>query len=180
MLCFYSFDATKSEMLGKYVNHSTDSPNAKAKMIKGRICLFAIKDLMIGEELRYDYGISNLWKVIKKIISIQFCIRGWVVKDCLRTCCSQILLQPQSFCGRPSGSTMGTLVVVFFLLPRCFSFEIQKKNQNVSKTQIWSSKRKQNKKISKWKKYLTIFGNFLGKFSNINSPKIFVTPQLGI
>ena len=55
----------ESEMLGKYVNHSTDFPNAKAKLIDGHICLFAIKDLMIGEELRYDYGVYNLWPVIE-------------------------------------------------------------------------------------------------------------------
>ena len=147
MLCFYSFDATESELLGKYVNHSTDSPNAKAKMIKGRICLFAIKDLMIGEELRYDYEISNLWKVIKKIISIQFCIRGWVVKDCLRTCCSQILLQPQSFCGRPSGSTMGTLVV-FFCCQDVFFLKFRKKIRMFQKLKFDHQRENKTKKLA--------------------------------
>jgi len=60
----FSYDATRSEMLGKYINHSKNHANAKAKLVNGSICLFAIKDLPPGMEIRYNYGVHNLiWKV---------------------------------------------------------------------------------------------------------------------
>ena len=55
-------------MMGKFVNHSKKHANCKAVKIttenKIKICLFAIKDIPAGVELRYDYGVPGLiWKV---------------------------------------------------------------------------------------------------------------------
>jgi len=63
-----SIDATYSDGLGKLVN---DSPPRYANSIikkifaggQTRLCIFAKKNIMKGEELRYDYGVKDLpWR----------------------------------------------------------------------------------------------------------------------
>jgi len=54
--------------LGKFVNHSSRYPNCKPSPVKFRgntkICLFALRDIEEGEELRYNYGVTfPEWKV---------------------------------------------------------------------------------------------------------------------
>ena len=50
--------------MGRWVNDSKFFPNAKIKKItfKGTpyLCLFALKDIVIGEELAYFYGVDGL------------------------------------------------------------------------------------------------------------------------
>ena len=63
LLANYSVDGTFSNGLGKFVNHSTKHSNCVAKPVtineKMFIGLFAIADIVKGDELRYHYGISG-------------------------------------------------------------------------------------------------------------------------
>ena len=67
-LSLFSIDATNNKRIGKLINDSPkEFANAKmSKMVfdgKFHLCLFAIKDVCIGEEIRYDYQDfkENLW-----------------------------------------------------------------------------------------------------------------------
>jgi len=44
--------------LGAYLNHSCD-PNCEVDEIKGRVWLFAIRDIAAGEELVWDYNLYD-------------------------------------------------------------------------------------------------------------------------
>lgn len=44
--------------LGAYLNHSCD-PNCEVDEIKGRVWLFALRDIAAGEELTYDYNLYD-------------------------------------------------------------------------------------------------------------------------
>lgn len=63
----FSYDATYSNGLAKYVNDSLEDNNCvmKKKVFQNRpyLCLYASKDIPYGIELRYDYGDNdeNLW-----------------------------------------------------------------------------------------------------------------------
>ena len=46
------------EGLGAYLNHSCD-PNCEIDEIKGRVWLFAIRDIAAGEELVWDYNLYD-------------------------------------------------------------------------------------------------------------------------
>jgi uncharacterized UBP type Zn finger protein len=59
-MCF-SVDATrKIDSLGRYVNDEHRKPNSVMKKIVHRdtvhLCLFALRNIEAGDELRYDYG----------------------------------------------------------------------------------------------------------------------------
>ena len=64
---FHSIDATKTKgRLGQLVNDApARSANCRMKLLEvnsqPRLCLFAVKDIAVDEELLYDYGVSNLW-----------------------------------------------------------------------------------------------------------------------
>jgi SET domain-containing protein len=46
------------EGLGAYLNHSCD-PNCEIDEIKGRVWIFAIRDIAAGEELLWDYNLYD-------------------------------------------------------------------------------------------------------------------------
>lgn len=57
----YSLDASvEAESLGRLVNDDNKKPNCKMKIIdynrEPHLCLFALRNIAIGEELCYDYG----------------------------------------------------------------------------------------------------------------------------
>lgn len=57
----YSVDATReSGRLGRLINHSKTEANLKTRVIEldgtPYLCLFAARDVMVGEELLFDYG----------------------------------------------------------------------------------------------------------------------------
>ena len=65
---FHSIDArTDNGRLGRLVNDSPDGNCRMKKIMIGKqpcLCLFASKDIAIGEELRYDSGVMDLpWRV---------------------------------------------------------------------------------------------------------------------
>ena len=48
------------------------SANCAIKVIeideRPHLCIFATRDILVGEELRYDYGVNNLpWRSNKKV-----------------------------------------------------------------------------------------------------------------
>ena len=60
----FSVDATHLEKLGENINDSNE-PNAKIKrlIVNGlvKLCLFALKDIPVGQKICYDYLAPNLW-----------------------------------------------------------------------------------------------------------------------
>ena len=48
-------DATSDGNESRFINHSCD-PNCEAEITKGRVWISAIKHIVVGEELHYDYG----------------------------------------------------------------------------------------------------------------------------
>ncbi len=48
-------DATHGGNESRYINHSCD-PNCETEIEKGRVYIFALRDIKVGEELAYDYG----------------------------------------------------------------------------------------------------------------------------
>ena len=66
-----SVDATETDCIGKMVNDELPR-EAKCKMKKlivdgkPRLCLFSQRNIAIGEQLNYDYGVSDLpWRKLK-------------------------------------------------------------------------------------------------------------------
>lgn len=82
---FNSVDATYDNHFGKYVNDSP-KPNCVMRSLSYNnsihLCLFALKDIQQGEELRYSYGVSGLpWRKVcykllffsKYLLILAFC-----------------------------------------------------------------------------------------------------------
>jgi SET domain-containing protein len=51
----WTIDGSPRSNRARYINHSCD-PNCETDIIKGRILIFAIKNISVGEELTFDYG----------------------------------------------------------------------------------------------------------------------------
>ena len=64
----FSIDASDSNSIARMVNDSTGKrANCKMKKLmideKPRLCLYALRDLVVGEQLLYDYGVVDLpWR----------------------------------------------------------------------------------------------------------------------
>ena len=65
----HSIDATTDDgQVGRLVNDSPDGNCRMKKIMVGKqpcLSLFASKDIAIGEELRYDYGVMDLPSRVK-------------------------------------------------------------------------------------------------------------------
>jgi len=60
-------DATRVGSRAKFINHSSDSPNLQMKLLSIggtiRVALFAVRDLVVGEEVFFDYGYAlDTWE----------------------------------------------------------------------------------------------------------------------
>ena len=51
----HDIDGSVNYNLARFVNHSCD-PNCETDIIRGRIWIIALRDIIKGEELSYDYG----------------------------------------------------------------------------------------------------------------------------
>lgn len=51
----YDLDGAKGRNPARYINHSC-APNCEAYVIRGRIWIYALRDIKAGEELTYNYG----------------------------------------------------------------------------------------------------------------------------
>ncbi len=59
----------------KYINHSC-KPNAEARNKKGRIFIYALKDIKKGKEIFYDYKLEFEGKITKKVLKKYACFCG--------------------------------------------------------------------------------------------------------
>ena len=92
----YVIDADKETSPAKWINHSCD-PNCEALMEEDegddrrndRIFIEALRDIKVGEELSYNYGITLEEKHTKRLKEIWKCLCG--AENCTGT-----LLQPKS------------------------------------------------------------------------------------
>jgi SET domain-containing protein len=48
-------DATREGNDARYINHSCD-PNCESEIVRGRVYIVALRDIVAGEELHYDYA----------------------------------------------------------------------------------------------------------------------------
>ena len=55
-------DATKSNCIAKFINHSRVSPNLRTVMTKNKVFLKAIEDIPNKTFLKYDYKIPDVYK----------------------------------------------------------------------------------------------------------------------
>jgi len=60
-------DATRVGSRAKFINHSSDSPNLQMKLLSIggtiRVALFASRELVVGEEVFFDYGYAlDTWE----------------------------------------------------------------------------------------------------------------------
>jgi len=68
-LQYFSIDSTKEPAIGpqfgRLVNHSKRYKNCKVQALdvngEPRLCLFATRDIEVGEELLFDYGVPLPW-----------------------------------------------------------------------------------------------------------------------
>jgi len=67
---YFSIDASlNEEFVGRFVNDDHISPNSTMKLVsvndKPHLCLFAIRHIYPGEEIRYNYGSGNYpWRKV--------------------------------------------------------------------------------------------------------------------
>ena len=63
---FFSIDVTNATGQARMVNDAVGKAvNCKMDLFHGSICLFAVKDIQPGKELRYDYGVVDLpWRKV--------------------------------------------------------------------------------------------------------------------
>lgn len=75
----FSVDATNEIFsMGRMANDAAQGQNEENSAMKivvvercPRLCLFAIRDIQVGEEIRYDYGVPNLpWRMKRKVHNI--------------------------------------------------------------------------------------------------------------
>jgi SET domain-containing protein len=63
-------EPTSGPRLGRLANHADSKKELNSKMTvfrccdKPTLCLFAIRDIAGGEEIRYDYGVQVPWKKV--------------------------------------------------------------------------------------------------------------------
>ncbi len=62
----YTIDGSPRWNLARYINHSC-IPNCEVDIVKGKIKIFAIKNIKGGEELNYDYGKEYFDEFIKPL-----------------------------------------------------------------------------------------------------------------
>lgn len=62
----YTIDGSPRWNLARYINHSC-TPNCEVDIVKGKIKIFAIKNIKSGEELNYDYGKEYFDEFIKPL-----------------------------------------------------------------------------------------------------------------
>lgn len=62
----FTIDGSPRWNIARYINHSC-APNAEADIIRGKILIKAVRDIMEGEEITYDYGKEYFDEFIKPL-----------------------------------------------------------------------------------------------------------------
>ena len=65
-------DASRGGNEARFINHSCD-PNCETEIEKGRVYVFALRDIPLGEELNYDYGKNYFNEFLKDICACPKC-----------------------------------------------------------------------------------------------------------
>ncbi|MCE9600977.1 MAG: SET domain-containing protein-lysine N-methyltransferase [Gemmatimonadetes bacterium] len=68
-------DATRDGNESRYINHSCD-PNCESEVEKGRVYIFALRDIRKGEELHYDYAYERCGDETEKEVAQYRCRCG--------------------------------------------------------------------------------------------------------
>jgi hypothetical protein len=77
----FSLDATETTTMGRMINDATGkSANCCMKVIElaktPHLCLFATRKILSSEEIRYDYGVTNLpWRKQPKVPNIYLILK---------------------------------------------------------------------------------------------------------
>lgn len=62
----WTIDGKDRKNTARYINHACDgAANCEARIVSGRIWIFAKKNILFGEELSYDYGEEMFDEFIK-------------------------------------------------------------------------------------------------------------------
>ena len=90
---YFSFDATNvKNRLARFVNDSP-TPNSNPKYIEvdsiPKLCLFAVKEIQMNEEIVYYYNAANLWWT-KKVEKISFLDPSYSLKGSFKSMCSSL------------------------------------------------------------------------------------------
>ncbi|HET8770625.1 MAG TPA: SET domain-containing protein-lysine N-methyltransferase [Gemmatimonadaceae bacterium] len=72
-------DATHGGNEARFINHSCD-PNCESEIEKGRVYIFALRDIKVGEELAYDYAYERSGDETQKEEKLYACRCG--AKNC--------------------------------------------------------------------------------------------------
>lgn len=72
-------DATKTGNDSRYINHSCD-PNCESEVERGRVYIFSLRDIKVGEELNYDYAYERSGDETEKEEAQYKCLCG--AKQC--------------------------------------------------------------------------------------------------
>ncbi len=59
-----TINGSRRENVARYINHSC-KPNCEVDIKKGRIFIYALRNIKVGEELNYDYGKEYVDEYIK-------------------------------------------------------------------------------------------------------------------
>ncbi len=62
----WTIDGSPRSNLARYINHSCN-PNCKVQIDEEKILIFALRDIVIGEELTFDYGEEYFDEFIKPV-----------------------------------------------------------------------------------------------------------------
>jgi hypothetical protein len=68
-------DATYGGNEARFINHSCD-PNCETEIEKGRVYIYAIRDIPVGEELHYDYAYERSGDETEKEEAQYVCLCG--------------------------------------------------------------------------------------------------------
>jgi len=68
-------DATRDGNESRFINHSCD-PNCESEVEKGRVYIFALRDIRKGEELHYDYAYERSGDETEKEEAQYLCLCG--------------------------------------------------------------------------------------------------------
>ncbi len=68
-------DATHGGNESRFINHSCD-PNCETEIERGRVFIFALRDIAVGEELAYDYAYERSGDETEKEERLYRCLCG--------------------------------------------------------------------------------------------------------
>ena len=83
-----------SKSIGKYINDDHKKPNCKVVLKGEDLSVFTIRDIVQGEELRYDYGDKDsYWRKVKAVyFDFSFRFKQFITVKNLHSCAGLLSL----------------------------------------------------------------------------------------